>query len=260
MKTTAIKKKCVLLLASSDKYVQEACLTAELLENLNFNKYFKCYALFGDSTPALPADFKILNRKNGKTWSSELIDGLAQIKEDYLLLWLDDLVPLRINSFETIVDGINWLISNDGDYLRLNPLPPGSGKKFGKSIVQILPGEIYRTSTVLSVWKKSTLIDLLSAGESAWDFEIKGSIRSDKYSKFYAFKNVSVFYKNLVVKGLINPKAESILNAFGVNTSHLKRLRMSRFQYFILNFYNLRSYFFQLIPFNYRRDVRNFFK
>jgi len=37
----------------------------------------------------------------------------------------------------------------------------------------------------MSLWKKDMLCALLRAGETAWDFEIHGSHRSDAYDGFF---------------------------------------------------------------------------
>ena len=54
---------------------------------------------------------------------------------------------------------------------------------------------------LMALFKKDVLIDLLDKKESAWDFEIKGSERSNKYNDFYSVDVEILPYLNGVVKG-----------------------------------------------------------
>ena len=90
--------------------------------------------------------------------------------------------------------------------LRLMPTPSlwTQHKPDGRcnSIVGTLSkGAIYRTGTVLPIWKKTTLSELLAPGESAWDFEICGSVRSDRYDGFYCTHSITLPILNCVIKG-----------------------------------------------------------
>ncbi len=53
----------------------------------------------------------------------------------------------------------------------MNPWPKPD-KHYSQLVGIVSKGTIYRTATVLSVWKKDILLDLLKVGESAWDFEV----------------------------------------------------------------------------------------
>ena len=45
-----------------------------------------------------------------------------------------------------------------------------------------LAGRPNRIGTQATIWRRETLLDLLRPGESIWEFEIYGNIRSDKYA------------------------------------------------------------------------------
>jgi len=59
------------------------------------------------------------------------------------------------------------------NYLRLNPRPKPD-KPYNDQIGLVSPGTLYRTATVMTIWKKSVLVDLLNPEETAWDFELYG--------------------------------------------------------------------------------------
>src|SRR5712664_2666661 len=84
---------CDLLVCSTDKFVAESMVTIGQLKRLGIASMFRCFLLLGDLNPETEG-FNVLNRHAAGSWSSELRDGLKQLERPYVLLWLDDFVPL----------------------------------------------------------------------------------------------------------------------------------------------------------------------
>lgn len=252
-------KNCSLLLASTDSYVHEAEITASQINKLGISALMPCYALFNSVKPVLPKEFTVLYPAEKGTWSSEIHDALMQIRSEYVFLWMDDCVPLELIDMERVIHAIEWLISTGGDYLRLNPLPPAAGETVVEGIRRIIPGELYRTSTVFSIWRRDVFLSLLARDETAWEFEDAGSIRSDIYNNFYSMTQSNVFYENLVVKGMLNPFSLAIVRSAGVNTDSLLRPVMNTRDLLWFYFLAIRSKILRLFPATCRRPIRALF-
>jgi hypothetical protein len=249
---------CDLLVCSTDKFRAEAEITIGQLKRLGFASMFDCYLLLGDLNPEIEG-FRILNRRAPGTWSSELRDGLLQLQKPYVLLWLDDFTPLDTAPLDSIQQMISRFIDLDGNYLRLNPTPSGHGAEVFPGVREVLPGEMYRTATVYSVWRRDVLLSVLDDAETAWQFELVGSARSDSHPGFYASTRELIGFVNLVIKGLVDPRAERLLEARGVHVDSVKRPRMNTSQLARQRFRDERARIFRLLPWRVRRALRNWF-
>ena len=134
------------------------------------------------------------------SWSDGLLRALAQIEENYVFLFLEDLLltePVDTAAVETV---LAWFVSSQGNYIRLNGFPPPDAA-LSDTVGTVAPGTIYRTATVLSVWRRQMLAELLRPGESAWEFETAGSVRSEAHEGFYSTRRNYVSVMNAVIKG-----------------------------------------------------------
>ncbi len=141
-----------------------------------------------------------------RSWSDTLRAGLERVREDYVLLWIDDHFLVGKANHIAIMESIGDLLRRDGNYLRLNPLPRPDhpvNDYFG----EVRKGAIYRTATGASVWKKSVLRELLRSGESAWEFETAGSARSDRFDRFFSSWKRHFAIENLMIKGKARPRS-----------------------------------------------------
>lgn len=233
-------------------------VTIGQLKRLGLASQFDCHLLLGEAAPTI-AGFQVLHRQRPGTWSSELRDGLKQLKKAYVLLWLDDFPPLALSSVDEIMDLIKQFVEAQGNYLRLNPLPAGNGSEVFANVREIKPGELYRTSTVYAVWRREVLLQVLDDSETAWQFELAGSVRSDSYAGFMASERRHIEFVNLVIKGLIDPRAEVRLRRAQVDISGLVRPRMDAVQLGKLRLGEIRSRVLQLLPWQVRSRVRYLF-
>jgi len=221
-----VSAHCDLLVASCDAYVQEAEVTIRQLVALGFAENFAMHIALGDRN-LLSRAVPVLRSDPRGTWSSALSQVLAKLDRPYVLLWLDDFVPTKVVSLAQLQRLVDWTVHADANYLRINPTPRGSGAIVAPNVREIPSGSPYRTSTILSIWRRTVLMDLLDPAESAWQFEVAGSVRSDRLGGFFAHDVPLVDTANLVVKGLIDPRAERMLRNQGIDLSSLTRPRMS---------------------------------
>lgn len=249
---------CDLLVGSVDHFLEEAEVTLGRLRSLGFLDLMPAYLLLGDKEPNLEG-VRVIHRRRPGTWSSELREGLLQLDKPYVLFWLDDFVPLRTAPLDEIVGLIRAFMAAGGNYLRLNRTPAGHGPRAFAGAREILPGEVYRTSTIFSVWRRETLLGLIRDEESAWQFELVGSRRSDGVGGFYASENDLIEHVNLVVKGLVDPRAERVLLKHGVGLRNIARRRMVYWELALLRLKEFRSRIFELLPWGIRRSIRDRF-
>lgn len=190
---------------------------------------FKLYLLTNNLNYFHP---KVNLLKLGKdvSWSKNLKKGLSQIKEDYILMLIEDLfIVEKVNSIN-ILSLVKNIYKNNYNYLRLNPYPKPD-ISVNQSIGSIKKGSAYRTSTPFSFWKKEILMDLLIDHESAWDFEIKGSERSDKYDDFFSVYNRYFEFIHGVRKGRWDRNSVKKMKALGISLDLNSRGIMTKLEY-----------------------------
>lgn len=134
------------------------------------------------------------------SWSDGLLRALTKIEENYVFMFLEDLFLTGPVDTAAIEEILRWFVSVQGNYIRLNGLPPPD-VALTDMVGMVAPDTIYRTATVLSVWRHQTLAELLRPGESAWDFETAGSVRSEAYDGFYSTRRNYISVMNAVIKG-----------------------------------------------------------
>ena len=104
------------------------------------------------------------------------------------------------------------------------------------------------------------MIDLLEPTESAWDFEIIGSKRSDKYSDFYAVNTVVLPYLNGVVKGKWVRSVFKYLKHEGFSVTDSRIKQMTILESVIVEILKIRSWIFSMfIPKSVQLKLRRHF-
>ena len=188
------------------------------------------------------------------SWSDNLLRGIQDIKNDYVLLLLEDLFLNNKISNDYFNQISNWIDENDPNYLRLciSHKPDYFDDLIGE-IPQVTP---YKTSTMPCIWKKSVLKALLKEGESAWDFEIKGSKRAYKYDGFYAVYNDFLAYENGIIKGKWRRSVVKNSNNYGLNIKNLSRPVMTLTEEYEYSLRKFRSVIFNQFPNKFRTFLK----
>ena len=156
---------------------------------------------------------KVITLKSGDDldWSSSLIAAIGQISYDYLLVLIDDAFFFEKVPTNELNKCIEFAVRNSVDFLRLrkDPVPPYSSCS---TFLLIPPSESYRVQLSATIWKKDCLLSIIKPGESAWEFEVNGSIRSARFQKFYSLSTNLFSYIHGVEKGLwINKSAKKLM-------------------------------------------------
>jgi hypothetical protein len=189
------------------------------------------------------------------SWSDNLLSALPRVPADHIFLFIDDLLICDKVNTASICDVLEDWIGRNGNYLRMNPSPKPD-RIVNQKLGAVSAGTLYRTATVLSVWKKQLLLDLLQSSETAWEFETSGSVRSDTYDGFYSTRARMLNFVNAVIKGKWERSALSRLQALGVSPQLGNRQVMSARESLLFNYQKLRSHSLNLLPSRVRRPVR----
>ncbi len=192
-------------------------------------------------------------------WSSNLKKAVSVIDEENILLMLDD-APLSEEVDSVVFNEIYRAFLDQGmNYINLKS-SPAPQETIDDLYGELGPGLLYRTSLAPTIWKKSILLQILKDGESAWQFEINGSRRSDLLAGFYSTKSPAFKYLHCVVKGKIDLRAAKILEESG-EIMGLDFPKMGRPQFVYIRIQEFRSFIFKcLVPDVFQRRVRSIFK
>jgi len=164
-------------------------------------------------------------------WTSLAVSHLRKINTEYVLLWLDDLIPSS-NCCNTLSlqDLLGAMQLYDLDYIRLVTFFNKTASKNGfdyyieslsafllarNSFVYQFPfSKPYSFSLMPAIWKRSSLLKILenNLGCSPWQLETSIQIPPDFRPRFAAVTRSVVGIQNLVIKGSLWPPSASKVN------------------------------------------------
>lgn len=206
-----MENKVALIVLSCDKYAD--------MWDIFFGYFFKnwpdCpFKVYLVANKMSYAHSRVTTLQSGEDldWSSSLRKCISQITEECLFfIYEDALISKKVNTSE-ISNYYKIFIDQSLNYLRLRP-SPRPDIKISKNIGVIERESVYRTTLFLSFWKKPFFLDMLRDGESAWEFEVNGTVRSKNYDGFCAtYKDVFV-YTHCIIRGKwINSSYNKVIN------------------------------------------------
>jgi hypothetical protein len=252
----SLRDKIAIVVISCDNYSDLWLPFFELFQRYWSDCPFNVYLVTNEKQPALK---NVTSISVGKdiSWSDNLASGLKKVPAANILLFVDDLFLIETVDTRQIMNLCEHFTEIEANFLRFVPKPKPD-KEFDNSFGLISEGAIYRVSTVLSLWKKSVLLDLLKSGESAWDFEVYGTIRADKYDGFYSTWYTPFPIVNCVIKGKWQRNALRKVRSFGVEADLTKRDVMTLKDSFMFKLILMRHALFQSIPAKHQRVIKNF--
>jgi hypothetical protein len=165
------------------------------------------------------------------SWSQTLARGLERVSSRYVLLILDDFFLTAPVDTARVQRLHAAMVAQGAAYLRLVPNPAADTPCTDMpEIGTIGKGAPYRTSLQMAFWDRGALLGLLRGEESAWDFEIKGSRRSDAMTEPFlcvcdGFPAIP--YRHVLRRGKLLPDAVRFFAPLGVNFDASKRKRES---------------------------------
>lgn len=155
---------------------------------------------------------KVIKCDEEGQWSQRLRKALSYMKEDYVLLLLDDFIIEEPLNIQLLKEYIRYLKNDLLNNIILTPVKKEKNEEnsqYSRLEHRSRYGR-YKTSLQCSLWQKIVLYNLSNENESAWEFEIFSNIRAFLYpNKFYAvktYKDKPIIYNDglFMVQGKIN--------------------------------------------------------
>jgi len=233
-----------ILIPSCDRYSDVWPTLLSSIRKFSIGQLPKIYLQTNENRPEFEG-VNTLDIGPDVSWSDNVLMALESIEEEYVLLWIDDLILMAEIDWSDIFREIRWFTEEKGNYLRLNPTPAGQNPK--EAFSSVSPSDYYRTSTVFSIWKKSALQELLVPGENPWQLEIMGSRRSAHYEQWYASSNYLIPYVNLIIKGKVHPSRLREIQTAGLEFESCREV-MTSWEYHKFRLTEIRSRIFSFLP------------
>lgn len=112
-------------------------------------------------------------------WSTSFQLALQQIESPYVLVAMEDHLLDRPVASARVSELIGTMARQGAACVHLGPDPlPERALPEAPGVGLVLPGQPFRVNLQTAAWRRSTLLDLVVPGESAWDFEVVGTQRS----------------------------------------------------------------------------------
>lgn len=249
-----LKEKCAILVVSCDAYKDLWIPFFTLYNHFWSERICDTYLLTNYLTPNIDG-INVINIGEDLSWSDNILNAIETLPHDYVFLFLEDLMLCKNVNNTEFNSLLKWAIENDVNYLRFNPSTEPD-KRFNDQVGIVSKGTLYRASVVVSLFKKQVLKDLLVKGENAWKFETFGTIRSDKYDKFYSTYRNYFPILNTVIKGVWEYKAYKTLQSLGVPLDIASRRVMNTQERLIWKMKLFRSFLFKFVPAPVRRKIK----
>ena len=116
-----------------------------------------------------------------KNWARNTILSLQRLDAPVVFWMLEDSWLTDFPNTEALKQFAQYILDGKTDYIRLinsKAVRSAGQASFDDRLFVFSDNSRYRASLCPSIWNRQAFIDLLKDGESAWDFEIKGSVRS----------------------------------------------------------------------------------
>ena len=182
----------------------------------------------------------------GESWSTRISDGLNAIDHEYVVLFTEDLLctrPFSLGDWERLAQ---FTLAHDATCIRLAPMPPPSFRS--KDVFSVLDSHaLHRVSLQPSLWKRSSLLNLMVKGETPWEFEVNGSRRSRSDSAFFCANEPLLGYLEVIGRGLVTRKGAKLIFDAGLG-SHLTRPLYSPIEEIRRNLSHMKTSAFYRLP------------
>lgn len=167
----------------------------------------------------------MLHAGTHNNWTDRTKEHLQAIDAKYVLMMLDDWYLTRTVHSGEIAELVGLMKKLDGRMLRLVTDPKPDHALAGHPQIGLLKtGKLNRTNTHATIWERETLRGLMRAGESLWQFEVNGSIRSNAHSGgIYSVWKTAMTYKGAVDAGKWTRHAARRLDAVHIERNQAAR-------------------------------------
>ena len=154
-------------------------------------------------------------------WSSNLIAACEQIEQPYLLYLQEDYFLTGPVDSAQLAEDFSYVTESDAASLcfRARSEPDPGFEPLNDRFGLVPLASDGRTRCQVTLWKKSALQSILRAGETAWDFEARGSARTQemKILSYQRRKNMPMPYlMSAISRGFWMPEAIALCRQYGV--------------------------------------------
>jgi hypothetical protein len=206
-----------ILVLSCDKYSSLWDSFFERLDRHWPNDSAQRYLLTNHLNPDFPG-VKNIRIGDDVDWSSNLIKALSTIESEYVYILLEDVFINRDIDQAYFKSALACIDLAKPNYVNTKALPMPRGPNHSRLVREVVKGSHYRASLCNAFWKKEMLLTLLMPGESPWEFERRGSERSNSHADFYGtVKNIMEFH-HIIIGGKV---ARDVLNLKGISGSKI---------------------------------------
>lgn len=196
-------RDCALVILSNDNYkdIWENCLHLhdQYWEDCPFDRILISDTLIYSCNRlrSITAD------KLNLSWTEMTRYTVEKIDKKYILLMLDDFFITEPVNTDAVIMLFKTFIKMNAAYLRLIPhLRWASCIDNSDLVCEHKKGLPYRTSLQAAFWKKEIFLELLSGRESPWQFELYGSMRSDKLNDLFLMSYIKpINYIDVLYRG-----------------------------------------------------------
>lgn len=215
------KSSFAVLVLSCDKYSD---MWPHFMRQFRLNFPIGDYPVYVGSNEIPCAEPGVIPILSGKDvdWSSSLKNILAQIKEDSLLIILEDLIISSPVDKMLLDASIKLMQEREVCHIKYWVNPPFDEPSDHPLFGIYAKGAPYR-ATVCGFWDRDCLHGLLIAGENPWNFEILGSYRTAYSDGFYCLVRPLCEFRNMIEKGKWIPESVAWAKANGIELDLAKR-------------------------------------
>ena len=151
---------------------------------------------------------KVIHTGKPADWSTDTRKILSHIPEKYIILLLEDYFLLDRVDQEWLKECIDFTEKNNAAFMRIasfrkdhEPMYAFDAATYQKRFGITRLDAPFRVNLQAGIWNKDDLLALLQDGESPWQFEVNGSIRSRAYKK--AFLGITESSEKDIISGPI---------------------------------------------------------
>lgn len=257
MEEEDLTKKIAVVITSCDAYSDVWPFFFPLMDKFWPDCPFRKYLVSNRLQPAY-AGVHVICVGEDVTWSTNLKRALQLVPEEYILLFVDDLLFTSSVSTSRLFRVCADFMKIDGLCLKLVPTVR-SNQQHSDRFGETTKGSPYRVSTVATLWRKHILVELLDERENAWQFEIHGTRRAESLAGFYSVYESLFSLCNAIVKGKWRRAAVAKVKRLLKQEPVGARPVMSLFEETLYNLRVLRFDLLGLLPLPISRRFRSIF-
>ena len=190
------------------------------------------------------------------SWSDNLQKALGQVPHEYVFIYIEDLFLKTAVDSQKVQAIFRWAIENKADYVKMIHGSHKIKTPYNDLVNEIPKGSLYRASLVMCLFKKAVLLDLLRPGENAWEFEMHGTERSDKYDRFYSTRDKHFDTINTIIKRKWQRDAVRAMQQLNIDIDLSARAVMNCWEGIKYKMLILRTGIFNLVPSSYKRSLK----